>query len=153
MTVGGKKKPHLQTRLLTLYGGLSSGQPQPKFLTFKLIDIVAFKTRESCIDSAFLTDLYVKKGYSTNRISKELGCSRFLVRKKLEEAGVTDFEYVVTPDKRIIEKIKRLREKGDSYQRIAEKFNLWRVKTRSGDGKWYAKTARDVFIRSNTTFY
>jgi hypothetical protein len=37
---------------------------------------------------SFLTDLYLKKGWSLGRISKELGCCKATVKKKLVEAGI-----------------------------------------------------------------
>lgn len=41
-------------------------------------------------------------------------------------------------------KIQAMRERGISYQVIADAFNLWKVSTRTGDGKWHSKTVREI---------
>ena len=41
-------------------------------------------------------------------------------------------------------KVRALREKGLIYQAIAYIFNLWKIATRTGDGKWHAKTIREL---------
>ncbi|RPJ65518.1 MAG: hypothetical protein EHM20_17770 [Alphaproteobacteria bacterium] len=46
-------------------------------------------------------------------------------------------------------KIKELRARGLSYQVIADLFNLWKIKTRSGEGQWYPKTIRDIDLVDN----
>jgi len=75
---------------------------------------------------------------------KELGCHKSVVRKKLKQAGIDDFEFVVEQDKLLVMKIESMRQQGLSYQRITDLFNLWRIDTRSGGGQWYAKTVRGI---------
>ena len=53
---------------------------------------------------------------------------------------------VVEVDKALVKKIQKLRNRGLSYQKIADLFNLWRVETRSGDGLWYGKTIRELNV-------
>ena len=93
---------------------------------------------------SFLTHLYVKKRYSLRRISRELGCGKSVVRRKLSEAGIEIIDQKIEIDSALARKVKDLRESGLSYQKIAEMFNLWRVETRSGEGIWHAKTVRDL---------
>lgn len=65
------------------------------------------------------------------------------MRKKLLEAGI---ELIQTKNtyETLRRKVTELREKGKSYQEIAEVFNLWRIPTRTLVGQWYAKTIRDL---------
>ena len=96
---------------------------------------------------SFLTDLYLRKGWSLRRISEELECSKGTVRKKLLEAGVEIKEQGVGDDyKALKKKIQAMRERGISYQAIADAFNLWKISTRTGDGQWYAKTIRELVM-------
>lgn len=46
-------------------------------------------------------------------------------------------------------KIKELRQRELSYQAIADLFNLWKIKTRSGEGQWHPKTIRDIDLVDN----
>ncbi|MDO9182314.1 MAG: hypothetical protein Q7U04_07885, partial [Bacteriovorax sp.] len=92
----------------------------------------------------FLTDLYVKKKWSIRRISNEIGCSKNTVRKKLIEAGFEVMEHSTDEYKGLEKKIKELRLRSLSYQAIADLFNLWKIKTRSGEGQWHSKTIRDL---------
>ncbi|MGB0454349.1 MAG: hypothetical protein ACPGJV_11625 [Bacteriovoracaceae bacterium] len=125
-------------------GGLSKGLNESFFLTTEVSEIIKFKEPKPWDDSSFLTHLYVKKQWSLRRISKELGCHKSVVRKKLKQAGVDDFEFVVEQDKLLLKKVESMRERGLSYQRIADLLNIWNIKTRSGDGKWHAKTVREM---------
>ena len=95
---------------------------------------------------SFLIDLYLKKGQSLRRISEELGCSKATVRKKLIEAGIEIKEQVGDDYKVLKKKIQAMRERGISYQAIADGFNLWKIFTRTGDGQWYAKTIRELVM-------
>ena len=92
----------------------------------------------------FLTDLYLKKGLSLRRISKELRSCKATVRKKLVEAGIEIKEQACHDYKALKKKILAMRERGLSYQAIADAFNLWKVATRTGDGKWHSKTIREL---------
>lgn len=66
------------------------------------------------------------------------------MRKKLLEAGI---ELIQTKNtyETLRRKVTELREKGKSYQEIADVFNLWRIPTRSGEGGWHGKTVRELF--------
>ena len=93
---------------------------------------------------SFLTDLYLKKGWSLRRISKELGCCKGTVRKKLLEAGVELVEQTYSEHLAMKKKIQSMRGRGLSYQMIADIFNLWKVVTRTGKGQWHSKTVREI---------
>ena len=129
-----------------LSGGPTSGSHELFFLTYEVADIIKFRSPKKHENICFLTNLYTKKGWSLRRISKELGCSKGLVRKKLIEAGIDSFEHEIEVDLALKNKIERLRNSGHSYQVIADKFNLWKVSTRSKAGKWYGKTVRDLLL-------
>ncbi len=103
-----------------------------------------FKAPNSYDDLSFLTHLYVKKRYSLRRISRKLGCSKTTVRKKLREAGIEVLDSKLESHGALKRKVERLRKRGLSYQRIADLFNLWRIDTRSGGGKWHAESVRNV---------
>jgi len=86
----------------------------------------------------------VKKQWSLRRISNEIGCSKNTVRKKLIEAGVEVVEHPADKRKPLKKKIGELKAKKLSYQAIADLFNLWKIKTSSGEGVWHPKTVRDL---------
>ena len=96
----------------------------------------------------FLTDLYTQKGWSLRRISKRLGCSKNTVRKQLCQAGVEVLESRKADTNQFKEKIIELRAQKKSYQEIANIFNHQKIKTRTGKGKWHAKTIREIFLRT-----
>lgn len=127
-----------------LSGGLSKGLNEHFFLTTEVSEIIKFKEPKPWDDSSFLTHLYVKKQWSLRRISKELGCHKSVVRKKLKQAGIDDFEFVVERDKLLVKKVESMRKQGMSYQKIADLFNLWRIGTRSGEGRWFPKSVREL---------
>ena len=62
---------------------------------------------------------------SEKALNSEL--SRSLVRTKLNEAGVDDFNYKNVPNPWLVRKIIQLRERGLSYQKIADKFNILKI--------------------------
>lgn len=66
------------------------------------------------------------------------------MRKKLKQAGIDNFDYVVEQNIVLCKKIQLMRQKGLTYQEISDLFNIWKVNTRSRNGKWYAKTVRDL---------
>lgn len=41
-------------------------------------------------------------------------------------------------------KIKKMKLHGNSYSEIEDRLNAWRVPTRSKEGKWHAKTVREL---------
>lgn len=90
---------------------------------------------------SFLTDLYLRKGWSLRRISSELGCSKTTVRKKLIEAGI-ELNDQSGSDLRSLKN--KLRQRGLSDQAIGDLFNLWKVSARRGESKWYGKMVREV---------
>jgi len=87
----------------------------------------------------------LKKGWSLRRISDELGCSKTTVRKKIIDAGVELISHRKSEHETLKNKIRAMREEGQSFKAIADKFNLWKIPTRTGDGVWHPKTIRDIF--------
>ena len=111
--------------------------------TIEVSEIIKFSHPKPWDNTILLTDLYVKKVHSLRRISSELGCHKSVVRRKLSEAGIEIIQQKFDVDMALVKKVERLRENGMSYQKIADLFNLWRIDTRSGEGKWYAQTVRN----------
>lgn len=69
------------------------------------------------------------------------------MRKKLKEVGIKDFQWVKPSQKYeevLKKKVDALRERGMSYEKIADHFNLWGMKTKSKKGKWFPKTIREI---------
>ena len=50
-------------------------------------------------------------------------------------------------EKANIEKMKELRANGFSYWKIAEVFNSMKIPTKTGKGKWHARTILEVLRR------
>lgn len=66
------------------------------------------------------------------------------MRKKLFEAGVENFTPKTGENLLLKKKINDLRQRGFTYQKIADVLNFWKVGTRSGEGKWFGKTVREL---------
>jgi hypothetical protein len=94
--------------------------------------------------------MYLKKGWSLRRISSELGCCKATVRKKLIEVGIELIDQNSDEHKFLKKKIQAMRERGLSYQTISDAFNLWKIATRTREGKWHAKTIREMEIKGKT---
>lgn len=127
-------------------GGPLHSLSQPFFLTIEVAEIIPYRQGKAYENVSFLTDLYLKKGWSLRRISNELGCCKATVRKKLIEAGIYLVEQNCVEDKALRKKIQAIRERGLSYHSIADSFNLWKIATRTGDGQWHSKTVREIKI-------
>ena len=125
-------------------GGPLEGQSQPFFPTIEVAEIIPYRHAKPYEDMSFLTDLYLRKGWSLRRISEELQCSKGTVRKKLLEAGVELVRQDFNDHLALRKKIKLMRERNLSYQTIAESFNIWKVPTRTKEGVWHPKTVRDL---------
>ena len=117
---------------------------------------------------SFLRAKYEVEGLSVNQIAALTFSSRSTIVKYLErfsipfrsedrQAGVLPFgkkwrqrRIVLNAQEQVaIEKAKRLRDQGLSYEKIAAVMNAVGIKTRSSGSKWYAKTVRDIILRAN----
>ena len=130
-------------------GGPLEGQSQHFFLTIEVAEIIPYRYAKRYEDVSFLTDLYLRKGWSLRRISEELECSKGTVRKKLIEAGIEIVKHRRDEHKSLMKKIEEMRSRGLSYQAIADILNLWKVATRTSEGIWHAKTIREL-VADNT---
>jgi len=61
---------------------------EPFVRTIEVSEIIKFSHAKPWDNTILLTDLYVIKGYSLRRISRELGCHKSVVRRKLSDAKV-----------------------------------------------------------------
>jgi len=59
-----------------------------------------------------------------------------------------DISYDYDTYPRLEKRLNDLYRKGYSLQKIADKLNLWGVKTRSGKGKWFSKNVNDLISKS-----
>ena len=66
------------------------------------------------------------------------------MRKKLVETGIELLDHRHDEHHALNKKIESMRERGLSYQVIADTFNLWKIPTRSREGNWHAKTIREI---------
>lgn len=113
-----------------------------------LFEIIEFRDRNRLDDDIYLRKLYFDKEMSLNEISRKLSCSRNTIKHRLIKLGV-DINYESKSYPILKKRIKELYSKGFSLQKIANKLNLWGVKTRSGDGKWHSKTINDLLNRDH----
>ena len=145
--LGIKKGRQESTFLYT--GGPPDHLYQQFFHITDVSETIKFREPKPWDDASFLTDLYIKKRWSLRRISRELGCSKGLVRKKLIVLGVDDFEWEkssIDYESQLRKKIISLRTRGDTYQKISDLFNLWKIPTKSKAGVWYPKTVREILL-------
>ena len=129
------------------YGGLSMSLIEPFVHTIEVSEIIKFSHPKPWDNTILLTDLYVKKGYSLRRISRELGCHKSVVRRKLSEAVIEIIQRKVDVDKVLVKKVQGLRAQGLSYQKIAGLFNLWRIRTKTGGGIRYGQNIKGIMLK------
>lgn len=127
-----------------LYGGLSVRLSEPSLLNPEVSEVIELSSPKRWDDLNLLTHLYIKKSFSLRRISRELGCSKSVVRRKLSQAGIEIIQQKNDVDRALVKKIICLRERGLSYNNISELLNLWKVDTKSKNGKWFPQTVRDI---------
>ncbi len=172
MTVGGKKKPHLQTRLLTLYGGgrATTGEPHQYHDFIHLSPRTQSRIFEKC------APLY-GKGFSLRSIEEKTGIAKSTIRSALKEHGlelrgqasgnqsnsnhknsrhsggtpygwaVFDGKVVIDPkEQRVIREILKLHKSGISYNGIAKQLNNQKVPTRL-NGKWRDRVIKFIIDR------
>lgn len=118
---------------------------------------------------SFLQQKYVEERLSITEISKQIFSARSTVVRNLEEFGIPirnedrgrkggaaafgkrrvkgrDIEH--KREIEIIAKAKALRERGYSYQKIANVLNAMKVPTKTKAAKWYPKTVRGILLRN-----
>ena len=65
------------------------------------------------------------------------------------EAGIELVDQGRDVHETLKKKILAMRDRGLSYEAIANAFNLWKIATRTGEGQWHAKTIRELAKLSN----
>ena len=73
--------------------------------------------------------------------------------EKLIEAGIDIMKLSEKNEKSLKNKIGEMKRRGLSYQAIADSLNVWKVPTRTGNGKWHAKTTREVLGGTYTEYH
>ena len=109
---------------------------------------------------------YIIEGLTCDEIAKEFSTARTTIlkylkicgiavrpvgsnqkRKRGPSYGVKSQQRQLLVHKRELENIKKmreLREKGFSYWKIADVFNSMKIPTKSGRGKWHAKSIQQI---------
>jgi hypothetical protein len=143
--------------------------PTFSFLPLQVIDSFEYQSRSRFRDRFFLSQKYVVEGLSTEAIATETFSSRKTVIKYLGKYGISlrpedtrkngplPFgmrlkRYRLALKRReqaAIEKMKRLRAEGLSYEKIAAVLNTMAIPTKTRKAKWYAKTVREVLLRAS----
>lgn len=131
-----------------------------------LTDIVPFFATPAFKSKEFLQAEYVEKRRSCEEIAAEIGSSRTTVLKYLKVHGIAVreighnikrkrgicFGQKILNRKLVfhkseletIERIRKLREQGYSYWKIADILNALKVKTKTGRGRWHARSVLAV---------
>ena len=119
---------------------------------------------------AYLHQKYIVEGLSCQQIADNAGCARTSVLKFLKEfgfetkkpgsnlnrkRGLAYGQYSGERNhKRELENIKKMRElrgKGFSYEKIASVFNSMKIPTKTRRGKWHRKTVQSILGRNSFT--
>ena len=145
----------------------NSHYQQPIFLQSEVIDFIALSPKKILFTKSFLHQKYVVESLSSKEIAAQTFSSRATVTRWLKrydiplktvtrrETGGQVFGYrrylgMVVPvkkEQKVIELIKRSRARGESYQKIADMLNEKGIKTKLGEGKWFSKVVRQIFLR------
>lgn len=119
-------------------------------------------------DKAVLSKMYLERRLSTNEIAKKLGAARTTILKYMKLHGiplrhtghsirkrpgrglaygrriVNRTEVVHKRERENINKMRELRAKGFSHWKIADAFNALKVPTKTGRGRWHARSVQQI---------
>lgn len=131
-----------------------------------LVNIIEYIVIPKHLDQELLYQKYVVERLSSEEISKQLSTARTTILKHLKFHGIPvrkpgtninrkrglaygarRLKRKEAQHKRELENIKKmqkLRHKGFSYWKIADVFNSIQIPTKSGRGKWHAKTISQI---------
>jgi uncharacterized protein YoaH (UPF0181 family) len=118
-----------------------------------------------------LEQKYLLERRSIKEISREWACSRSVVAKYLKDYSIPlsphdsknksrvgygeawrDRQVVAhKKEQELIEKMKKLRAEGLSYNKIAAVLNGWGIRTKTGKGKWTGKQVHQILARPVST--
>lgn len=116
---------------------------------------------------SFLHQKYVVEGLSSSEIAALTFSSRAAVTRWLNKYGIPlktitrretgdqvygyrkylGMSIPVKKEQKVIELITKYRHKKVSYHKIAVLLNEKGIKTKLGQGKWYAKVVRQIYLR------
>jgi len=146
-------------------GVVSRGLSKNKFSPFDLTEIIEFFYTPRFKDREFLQDRYIKKKRTLDEIAAEIGSSRSTVLKYLHENNIPTRErsyakrskkaaygheiknyklVEIKEEQKWIEHMKKLRDSGFSYHKIAEVLNALGVTTKTGKNSWQGKTVYQI---------
>ncbi|MGB0453769.1 MAG: recombinase family protein, partial [Bacteriovoracaceae bacterium] len=143
---------------------------QTSFPRFQLTKNIKFVAHPAYLDKQFLQQKYLEEKLGATEIAQLIGSSKTTVLKYLKRFGIptrkvganlrnhkNGVAYGQKMEKRElqnhkreqanIDKMKELRANGFSYWKIAEVFNSMKIPTKTGKGKWHAKTVQQILER------
>lgn len=103
------------------YGGPSKSLYEQTVINSYIINTIKYSNGVRELDIDVIKKEYIKYGQSLRKLSKKFKRSRGSIRRRLEKVGIDDFGVKIEQDPRLIE-----------------------INTRSGVGKWFGKTVRDI---------
>lgn len=147
-------------KMVELSMALSSLGSSPKFTVVSAVCTTPLFRRES-----FLRQKYEQERLSARQIAFLIGCSHSVINRALVQFGIKKIgqrsgwvEYGWkfklgrrVPHRRqqiIIEQMYRMRRRGWTFQRIAQKLNERKISAPAGD-KWYGATVGKILKRNN----
>jgi hypothetical protein len=120
------------------------------------------------MDKSVLAEKYLEQRLSTNEIANRLGASKSTILKYLKLHGIrirptgsnirkrpgyglaygrriaSRKEVANKREQEHITRMKELRAKGFSYWKIADAFNTLRIRTKTGRGRWHARSIQQI---------
>jgi hypothetical protein len=144
-------------------------RPVPSFLsdlTLEVTDVFEFTYIPLFKDRSFLSRKYVEERLTPGEIAAEIFSCRTTIIKYQKNFGIplrhedegyrnrSHLKYGEQVRKReivahkleqaVIRKMRKLRDRGWSYWKIADVLNDWGVRTKSRRGKWHARTVKQI---------
>lgn len=134
----------------------------------QVVDTIALRSHASPLNANFLKSKYVEEGFSSHEIAQISFSSRSTITQRLKGYGIglnsstrrTNGSHVfgfkklhgkcvpMEKEQRIIREIKKYRNLGHSYQKIADILNNERIATKTRKARWYPKVIRQIHLRS-----
>jgi predicted DNA-binding protein YlxM (UPF0122 family) len=146
------------------FGVITDSLSERFFLQLQPSVIFDFRTTPFYKDESFLRENYLEKGLNISELAELCFSSRAAVRNSLKRFGIpikTQDQLLKTHQRlkygemrrkreivanqrelQAIEKMKALRGQGFSYWKIADVLNAMGVRTKTGRGKWQARSVQ-----------
>jgi len=125
--------------------------------------IISIQSVDLYKSKAYLHQKYVIEGMTCQQIADDAGCARSSISKYLKLYGFKTNQVGTNKNRKRglaygqysddrshkrelenIKKMKELRDKGFSYEKIASVFNSMKIPTKTRRGKWHRKTIHQI---------